>query len=409
MQRKRLCTDASRYGLGVALLQFEGEDKGWLPVGFASRKMKGAEPRYTTTEKECLAVVFGLRKFRHLLHGEDFEVVTDHIALTWLLSLREPKERLARWIVQIQTFGFEVLYKRGDGELMAVPDALSRDTMDSDVALCHRCLEVVQAVVEDAEVVERGTMLEADEVRAAQERQYGADGAGIEGEDCLKDEDGVWCQVFGENDVRVIVPTELREKVLQKVHGSKARGHWGVLRTAAMVRTKYYWKGWAADVESAVAKCMPCEMVRLKKPGRQGRMMKYHPSRRFELVAVDILEMTPVTRRGNRKILVMGDMFSRFIVAVAMKDEKAETVARILFEKWITIFGPPEYLLSARGRNFTSELIENLCKNIGTKKISTSAYHPQTNGFIERENIGTKKISTSAYHPQTNGFIERYN
>jgi RNase H-like domain found in reverse transcriptase len=112
-----------------------------------------------------LAVVFGLRQFRHLLHGEDFEVVTDHIALTWLLSLREPKERLARWIVEIQTFGFEVLYKRGDGEHMVVPDALSRDTMNSDVALCHRCLEVVQAVVEDAEVVERGAMLEADEVR----------------------------------------------------------------------------------------------------------------------------------------------------------------------------------------------------------------------------------------------------
>jgi hypothetical protein len=71
-------------------------------------------------------------------------VVTDHIALTWLLSLREPKERLARWIVEIQTFGFEVLYKKGDGELMAVPDAVSRDTMDSDVVLCHRCLEAVQ-------------------------------------------------------------------------------------------------------------------------------------------------------------------------------------------------------------------------------------------------------------------------
>jgi Integrase zinc binding domain len=78
----------------------------------------------------------------------------------------------------------------------------------------------------------------------------------------------VWCRVFGENAVRVIVPTELREKALQKVHGSKARGHWGVLRTAAMARTKYYWKGWVADVESAVAKCMACEMVRLKKPGR---------------------------------------------------------------------------------------------------------------------------------------------
>jgi hypothetical protein len=96
--KKRLCTDASKYGLGAALLQWE-EERGWLPVVFASRKLKGAEPRYTTTEKENLAVVFGLRKFKHCLYREKFEVITDHIALTWLLALRDPKERLARWIV----------------------------------------------------------------------------------------------------------------------------------------------------------------------------------------------------------------------------------------------------------------------------------------------------------------------
>jgi RNase H-like domain found in reverse transcriptase len=98
--KKRLCTDASKYGLGAALLQWE-EERGWLPVVFASRKLKGAEPRYTTTEKENLAVVFGLRKFKHCLYREKFEVITDHIALTWLLALRDPKERLARWIVEM--------------------------------------------------------------------------------------------------------------------------------------------------------------------------------------------------------------------------------------------------------------------------------------------------------------------
>jgi RNase H-like domain found in reverse transcriptase len=59
-ERKRLCADASRYGLGAALLQDEGE-KGWLPIGFASRKLKGAEARYTTTDMENLAVIFGLK------------------------------------------------------------------------------------------------------------------------------------------------------------------------------------------------------------------------------------------------------------------------------------------------------------------------------------------------------------
>jgi hypothetical protein len=62
-------------------------------------------------------------------------------------------------------------------------------------------------------------------------------------------------------------------------------------------------------------------------------------------------------------------------MAVAMKDKKAETVARIIFEKWITVVGPPEYLLSDRGRNVTGVVIENLCKKVGTKKISTSARH----------------------------------
>jgi hypothetical protein len=74
--------------------------------------------------------MFGLRKFRHCLYEEKLEVITDHIALTWLLVLRDPKESLARWIVEMQTYEFDVLYERGDGELMAIPDALSRDTMN---------------------------------------------------------------------------------------------------------------------------------------------------------------------------------------------------------------------------------------------------------------------------------------
>jgi Integrase core domain len=115
-------------------------------------------------------------------------------------------------------------------------------------------------------------------------------------------------------------------------------------------------------------------------------MVMHHPSRRFELVAVDVLEMTPVTPRGNRKVLVIGDMFTRFIMALAMPDEKAETVSRLPFDRWVTVFGPPEQLLSDQGRNFVGGVIEHLCKKVGTRKIFTSAYHPQTNGFIERYN-----------------------
>ena len=94
-------TDASDYGLGGVLLQ-ESDDGKWRPVSFTARKLKGAEVRYTVTEKECLAVVHALRKWRHYLHGVPcFIVVTDHIALRWMVQLREPRGRLERWMVDV--------------------------------------------------------------------------------------------------------------------------------------------------------------------------------------------------------------------------------------------------------------------------------------------------------------------
>jgi RNase H-like domain found in reverse transcriptase/Integrase zinc binding domain len=227
-------------------------------MGFASRKLKSAEPRYTTTEKENLAVVFGLWKFRHCLYGEKLEVITDHIGLAWLLALRDPKERLARWIVEMQTNDFDVLYERGDGELMAVPDELSRDTIDKDIVLCHRCLEAVDAVCEDGSRTEEGTRREEHESKsrekdvvtvaamaAAQAEAYGDGAALMRNEDRLRDEDGLICQVFGKGDVRMLVLPALRSKVLNLVHGNWLSGHWGILRTAARVRCRYYWPGWA--------------------------------------------------------------------------------------------------------------------------------------------------------------------
>ena len=106
--RRRVMTDASDYGLGGVALQ-ESKDGKWRPVSFTSRKLKGAEIRYTVTEKECLAVFHALRKWRHYLHGvPGFIVVTDHIALRWLMQLREPRRRLARLMVDVQGYDFEV-------------------------------------------------------------------------------------------------------------------------------------------------------------------------------------------------------------------------------------------------------------------------------------------------------------
>jgi Integrase zinc binding domain/RNase H-like domain found in reverse transcriptase len=273
-----------------------------------------------------------------IAYTEKFEVITDHIALTWLLALRDPKERLARWIVEMQTYEFDVLYERGDEELIAVPDALSRDTMDKDIVLCHRCIEAVDAVSEDGSLTDEETRREEHEresreedvmtvaeMAAAQVEAYGdgaallenedrqaeaygdgaallenedrqaeayGDGAALlENEDRLRDEDGLICQVFGKKDVRVLVPPTLRNKVLKLVLGKRLGGHWGMLRTAARVRGRYFWPGWVSDVRKAVSECLACELGRMRRPGVQARMVRYHLSRRFQMMAMDVLEM----------------------------------------------------------------------------------------------------------------------
>jgi transposase InsO family protein len=331
-------------------------------------------------------VVFGLRKFRHHLYGEKFEVITDHKALTWLLALRDSKERLARWIVEMHTFDFEVMYERDDGALMAVPDALSRDTMGKSVVLCHPCLEAVQDISEGGECAEGRDVLTVEELLAAQAEAYGDGNALLKDEDCIRDGEGLLCKVFGKQDVRVLVPQALRDKVLKLMHGNRVGGHWCVLRTAARLRSRYYWPGCSSDVREAVSRCLDCKLGRLEKPGLQARMVRSHPSRRFQIVAMDVLEMSPQTKRGNRKILVIGDVFSRFNVAVAIPDEKAETVARVSFDRWMSVFGPPELLLTDLRPNFTSGVITDTCRLVGTRKSFTSAYRPQTNGFVERYN-----------------------
>jgi len=115
--------DASDYGIGAVLVQLndEGLEK---PVAYMSKKLNSAQRNYSVTERECLAVVLGIERFRCYLEMHDFEVVTDHSSLAWLMKQANLKGRLARWAMQLQGYKFSVSHRRGQDNV--VPDALSR-------------------------------------------------------------------------------------------------------------------------------------------------------------------------------------------------------------------------------------------------------------------------------------------
>ena len=122
-----LQTDASDRGI-VAVLSQEDADGNDHPVGYFSRKFLPREQRYSTVEKECLAIKLGAQAFRVYLLGRPFTIQTDHRALIWLDHLKENNARLTRWSLALQPYQFKVTYRAGKANANA--DALSRATVN---------------------------------------------------------------------------------------------------------------------------------------------------------------------------------------------------------------------------------------------------------------------------------------
>jgi hypothetical protein len=115
-----LTTDASNQGLGAVLSQGEiGKD---LPIAYASRNLNQAEKNYSTSEKELLAIVWGIKHFRPYLYGRKFKIACDHKPLMWIMNVKDPGSRLVRW--RIKLYDYEIINKKRANNTNA--DALSR-------------------------------------------------------------------------------------------------------------------------------------------------------------------------------------------------------------------------------------------------------------------------------------------
>ena len=115
-------TDASGLGLGAILLQGEGDQ--WRPILYISRKLFPRETRYSTVEKECLAIKWALDTLKYYLMGKEFVLETDHRPLQWMHRMRDSNARITRWYLSLQPYKFTVQYKAGKDNVTA--DFLSR-------------------------------------------------------------------------------------------------------------------------------------------------------------------------------------------------------------------------------------------------------------------------------------------
>lgn len=117
-----LTTDASNYAIGAILSQGPiGSDK---PIAYASRTLNETELRYSTIEKEMLAIIWATKYFRPYLFGRKFKILSDHRPLQWLFSMKDNNSKIVRWRLKLEEFDYEIIYKKGKSNTNA--DALSR-------------------------------------------------------------------------------------------------------------------------------------------------------------------------------------------------------------------------------------------------------------------------------------------
>jgi len=377
-------TDASDFSLGAILLQ--EIDGVRYPCWFASRTLRPAEINYSTTQKEILAVLWAIEKFRGFIEYSHFIIETDHQAISWLNGLKDPTGRLARWFIKLQMHDFEIRYRKGNSNVMKGPDALSRishcmlsetktfaalsraeiiDAQDNDDALCSVKHYLKTGTLPDKNMQ---PALEKDIKHSAlTDDQMLMRYVGCRGKP-WEDERLYW---------RVWVPASHTHKIMKLFHESLLACHLGIRKTYKKLEERVYWKGLRADVQNYVNRCANCQRskaARLPPVPATG----FHADSPWSFLTIDL--MGPYTKGSKQSthLLLVVDHFTRYVELFPLKNTKAEKIVEKLWEVCLR-WGLPYTILSDNGTQFTSKIYANWCSGLGIRPFYISPYHPQAN------------------------------
>lgn len=372
-----LTCDASSIGIGGVLEQ-DGR-----PVYYISRKLSATEFNYSQIEKECLAIVWSIKRLNKFLAGNHFFLLNDHKPLKYLLNDKAigkiATARVQRWAFLLSVYDFTFISKRS--EEIPVADLLSRtatqdESMDEQLAvnfvfdmpvdwLKTKILKIMtneEPWLTLKKYIINGwpAKLDFEELKPYYKLKHE-----------LTHNDGL---IFKGN--KVLIPPKLQSTVLNNVHNT----HFGITATKNLCQG-YFWPNINRDIEFLIKSCSLCGENKHKTSNKieYGTWpLDYGP---MERVHIDFAG--PLNHLGGKYLFILVDSFSKWPEIMIVNDVSCKTVIMCL-RKIFSRFGVAKTVVSDNGTGFVGEESRAYLDKIGCKHLTIAPYHPKSNGLAER-------------------------
>ncbi len=325
-----------------------------------------------------------VRHFRFVLEGRPFRILTDHLPLTLAMRRVSPLW-LARQVGQLAYVSeFSTDIRHTPGLKNVVADTLSRPSTSPPVLSPVLVGNLVTATAASPPpdtctppAIDYAAMAAAQPACADCSRMCDSKSLFI----TTRKVAGI--ELFGDISTgafRPLVPPAFRESAVTALHGV---AHPGVEATVRLVTGMFCWPGIRKYVRRYAQRCLSCQKSKVSRHVHLSPETIAVPHRCFEHVHVDLVGPLPQSS-GFSYLFTIVDRTTRWPEAIPLSGIATADCAAALFSGWIQRFGVPSVITSERGAQFTSSLWTALCSILSISQMKTTAYHPQSNGLVER-------------------------
>jgi transposase InsO family protein/ribosomal protein L21E len=340
------------------------------PIAYFSAALCPRNAAMSAYQKEALAIIEALKRWRHYFLGSKLVIKTDQQSLKFITDQRIAEGVQHKLMLKLLEFDFSIEYKKGKENVVA--DALSRkfwqlSAISSATPVWIR--DITASYLQDPQVK---SVLEQCLVTPTTPPPHYSVKAGV-----LRYKGRI---VVGNN-------TPLRNQLMQALHSSAVGGHSGMRASYHRIKKLFYWPGLKRDVEQWVAQCVVCQRSKHEHCHYPGLLDPLPvPDMAWTHVSMDFVEGLPKSQ-GKDVIMVVVDKFTKFAHFVPLSHPySVDTVAQAFIDNVIKLHGPPLLIISDRDRIFTSSMWRNIFKSLKVELRYSSAYHPQSDGQTERVN-----------------------